>query len=273
MSQPAASRSLSEIEADVGAPLFRRHPKGMQPTQQGEAFVRNARTALTALSNLETEVIGLNDGVLGDVRVGSVTGPAVQCLVPALLKIRDTAPNLEATFEVAPSSDLLRGVARGEYDFVLARLPAEYDARDYHILPARFEEVSMVVRHTHPLAARSKLKLEDLQMAHWVIQERGSPIREAVDGAYIAAGLQPPREITNSSSLLVMLAFLEQSDSVAPLTHEVASLLTRELIGANLRVLNVEQQIAVSPYFIIRRRDHELSRGAARVLDEVLKLL
>ncbi len=43
MSQPAASRILAEIEAGTGSPLFVRHPKGMEPTPVGEAFVKHAR--------------------------------------------------------------------------------------------------------------------------------------------------------------------------------------------------------------------------------------
>ena len=83
MTQPAASRILSEIEAQVGAALFIRHRRWMEPTAIGAAFLRHARVVLNELASLETEVRNLNAGLAGSVRVGSVTGPAVGVLVPA----------------------------------------------------------------------------------------------------------------------------------------------------------------------------------------------
>lgn len=38
MTQPAASRMLAEVERQVGAPLFLRLPKGMEPTEIGSTF-------------------------------------------------------------------------------------------------------------------------------------------------------------------------------------------------------------------------------------------
>jgi len=270
MSQPAASRILSEIETDIGARLFMRLPRGIEPTPLGEAFLRHARAVLSALDNLEAEVRGINLGLAGEVRVGSVTGPAVKYLAPAILRIRTSAPDIEPTFEVGPSSGLVRGLAEGRFDFVIARLPTDHDSRAFHMLPARWEAVSLLVRAGHPLAGRPRVALGDLTRYPWVIQERGSPIRDAVEGAFAAAGVAVPATITNSSSLLVMLSLLEKSDTVAPLSEEVAALLTRAGIGARLAVLDLDREIAVSPYFIIRNRHRPLSRAAERLLDEVL---
>ena len=82
-----------------------------------------------------------------------------------------------------------------------------------------------------------------------------------------------PSGITNSSSLLVMLALLENSAVIAPVAEEVAALLTRPGIGARLRRLDVDRPIAVTPYFIIRNRARQFSTAVDRVLTEVLARL
>ena len=87
MSQPAASRTLADIEAEIGFPLFVRSPKGMYPTPVGETFLRHARAVLTGLDTMEFEVEGLMSGTQGEVRVGAVTGPAIRCPVPSILEI------------------------------------------------------------------------------------------------------------------------------------------------------------------------------------------
>ncbi|MGB0658547.1 MAG: LysR family transcriptional regulator [Mangrovicoccus sp.] len=270
ISQPAASRSLSDIEATFETPLFQRLPKGMVPTLIGDAVLRHARSILNAFDNLDSEVEGLKLGQGGEIRVGSVTGPAVKCLVPAILKMKETAPDIEPTFEVGPSVELVRGLEEGRFDFILARLPYGYDSRAFHIQPAQWEVVSLVVHHSHPLAGHDAVRLQDLTRYDWVVQERGSPIREAMENAFTEAGAHPPSKVINSSSLLVMLSLLERSHTIAPLSEEVGALLTRQTVAAELTLLNLDRVIQVSPYFIIRNRSQQLSRAAERLLKEVL---
>jgi DNA-binding transcriptional LysR family regulator len=273
MSQPAASRILSDIESHVGAALFERRPKGMVATPVGTAFVRHARVILGELRNLEVEVDDLNIGSAGEVRVGSVTGPAVGCLVPAIQAVKTSAPGLKVTLEIGPSAQLVRGLEAERLDFVIARLPATYDSRDFHLTPARNEVVSLVVRHDHPLAARENVRLSDLAEFEWVIQERGNPIRQAVETAFHSAGVSAPANITNSSSLLVVLAMLARSDAVAPQSKEVANLLIGAGIRSELATIALDELITVYPYYIIQNRSQELHPAAARVLNEILSRL
>lgn len=273
VSQPAASRILAEIEAGVGAALFERTPKGMMPTQIGDAFLRHARSILSAFENLGAEVAALGMGQTGQVRIGSVTGPALKNLVPAILKIKQESPEIEPTLEVSPSSALLRALDQGYFDFIIARMTSDYDSRDFHMLPARSETVSLVVRNAHPLVGRSDLTLEQIAGFEWTIQERGSPIRDALEGAFADAGVVMPKFITNTSSLLVTLGLLEKSDTIATLVEEVAHLLTRGSQQDQLHVLPLRNVIKVAPYYIIRKKNRQMPQTAERVLTEVLRVL
>lgn len=270
LSQPAASRVLAEMESSIGAPLFERTPKGMTPTPVGQAVLRHAQAILSGYADLETEVAGLQGGQMGEVRVGSVTGPAIRCLVPAILKIKQDAPLIEPTFEVGPSSELMARLEKGQFDFIIARLPNGYDSRAFTVLPARSEVVSLVVRAGHPLLARDRVSLADVARYQMALQVRGSPLRTALEEAFLAQGVQMPAQITNTSSLLIMLGLLEESDTVATMAEEVATLLTRGAGGAGLRELPLDRQIMVPPYFIIMERGKQLSRAGERLLDEVL---
>jgi DNA-binding transcriptional LysR family regulator len=270
VSQPAASRLLAEIESQVGATLFIRHPKGMVPTAVGEAFVRHARAILVEFDSLVADVRGIEAGEAGEVRVGSVSGPAVAYLVPALRRVKRQAPEVEATFEVGPSTELVRGLAEGRFDFVIARLPAGHDSRELHVHPVRGEVVKLLARAAHPLAGRPNIGLADLAHHEWVIQERGSPIRQAVEEAFHAGAVAIPTDITNTSSLLVVLAILARSDAVAPQSQEVAEMLVRGGHGAELAILDLDRPIAVAPCFVIHKRTRQMPRAAERVLEEVL---
>ena len=91
ITQPAASRTLAEAEARIGAVLFVRHPKGMSPTAIGETLARRARNILDELADATDEVDRLREGRGGIVRIGAVTGAAVGYVAPAIRALRGSA--------------------------------------------------------------------------------------------------------------------------------------------------------------------------------------
>jgi molybdate transport repressor ModE-like protein len=273
MTQPAASRIVAEIETDLGAALFERLPRGMRPTAFGDTVLAHAAMILTEYDALARDVTMLRKGLAGQVRIGAVTGPAVGLVMPALRALHDFAPQVEAIVHVAPSARLLEGLEARAFDFVIARLPAGYEMGHLDIAPARNERVALLVHHDHPLARRQHCPLESLLGFDWVMQERGAPIRQAVESAFLTAGQKLPARVTNSSSLLVALAMLAQGQAISPQAQEVADLLTRPGIGAALTVLDCATPITVAPYFVIRLRQHAASQATLRAWQEVLARL
>lgn len=270
MSQPAASRMLSEVERAADTKIFERHPKGMTLTPAGKAFVRHARSIADSYDNLSAEVSAVKKGTRGEVRIGSVTGPAVRSLVPAILKSKELAPDMEFTIGVGPSTELVRGLAERRFDFIIARLPSDYDSRFFNVFPGRGEAVSLIVRGSHPLAHQPDVELADLRDYEWVIQERGSPIREALEDAFHRNNVPVPDKVTNSSSMLIAMALLEQTDCIAPFAEEVASLLSSDTIGSNLRTIDLKAALEVEPYYVISNKGVELSSAAENVMRELL---
>jgi DNA-binding transcriptional LysR family regulator len=273
VSQPAASRVLAEIEGQAGAPLFDRHAKGMEPTELGSIYIRHAKVILEEFDALQFETRRQTAGEIGHIRVGAVTGPAVGVLMPAIREAKAETPDVEITIEVGPSTELVRGLVEGRFDFIISRLPSDYDSRDFRMHPARSEIVSLVVRPEHPLAGRRAVSLETLTEFEWVIQEIGSPIRQAVEAAFLSRGQDTPGKVTNSSSLLMVLAMLESTDVIAPLASEVADMLSKGPIRANLVTLDLETPISVSPCFIIQGRFRKLAGGPQRLIEAVFRHL
>ncbi|KGJ07298.1 LysR family transcriptional regulator (plasmid) [Paracoccus versutus] len=272
MTQPAASRMLAEIENQVGAQLFLRQPKGMEPTEIGRAVLRRARVILREMFSMASEVQALREGFGGALRVGAVTGPAVSYLVSAIREIKQGAPDADITVDVMPSRELLLHLAAGEMDFVLARILPEFDSQDFNILPMRDEKVAFLVRSSHPLGRAAPVTLTELAGQEWIMQQRGAPIREAALAAFADVGLSEPKNIVNSPSLLLTIAYLAQSDAVAPMSEEVAELLIRPPVGAGFAMLQVPHEIRVSPYYLLDLKRRPLSPLALRLREKLVAL-
>ena len=271
LSQPAASRMLADVEKLVGAPLFTRHAKGMIPTPIGEAVVRHARQILQDFDKLDMEVTQIASGRAGSVRIGTVTGPAVGLVVPMVRAMREQAPEVEFTIEVAPSTTLMRGLDEGIFDFVVARPSQDYHRQSYRIHPATREVVSILAYGDHPLAKKKEIRLKELREFDWIIQDQGTPIRAAVETAFLTNRVVMPSQITNTSSLLVALALLQQSTAVAPQTQEVVALLADSALNMNVVPLDLVEDILVSPFFVIARTDRELSPLAEQAILETTR--
>ena len=271
ITQPAASRLLAGVEKQIGRPVFLRHPKGMTPTPIGETLVRNAGSLLRDFDQALLETRAAIDGRAGMVRVGAVTGAAVGFVVPAIKALRETASGADIHVEVSPSDILIAGLLRGDYDFVLSRIPPGTDARQFQVMRGRVEVIRFLVRQGHPLAGRKSVQFDQLVGHEWLIQAPHTPMRQAVEEALIAHCVPLPTEIINTTSLLVMIAYLAATDAVAPTTREVAELVATGGEGARFTVLDVETQIIVYPYHLISLKNRAMSPLAQRLRDLVFQ--
>ncbi|MGQ7846222.1 LysR family transcriptional regulator [Granulosicoccus sp. 3-233] len=272
ITQPAASRMLAEIEGMVEQPLFVRKPKGMVPTPIGQVLIRHAVSLLRGLTATANEVNAFAAGKTGSVRVGSVTGAAVAYVVPSVQKLRADTQGADITIAVAPSEELIQGLHNGDYDFVLARVPPPHDRRQFEFMQGRAETVEFLARCDHPLLSLRKPTLKDFRGYAWVIQGVGTPMRDAVERAYIEHSIPLPDEIINTTSLLVMIASLQSSDALSPISSEVAELLAGTTTG-DMTTLRFPAPITIQPYHLIQKKQQTLSPLAVRLRDLVIEAL
>src|SRR4051812_44257934 len=123
VTQPAVSKALAEMEKGLGARLFERTSRGINPTVYGECMIRHARTMLLGLNQARDELRGLMSGSHGKTTIGALPA-ATPALVPAslaLFKHRSPATTVlvrEATMDV-----LLSELRQGQLDLVVGTLP------------------------------------------------------------------------------------------------------------------------------------------------------
>ena len=273
MTQPAASRMLAEIERIVGSPIFERHPKGMQATPIGEVLARRATGVLFGIDETLREIESFKSGKTGSVRVGAVTGGAVAFVVPALQTLKAEIEGADIRLEVEPSAALIAGLMAGDYDFALCRILPSVDPGEFEILRGRTEEIDFLVRSGHPVAQIDDPSLADLAGFPWVIQPPGTPMRQSVEETFLLHGIPLPKEIINTTSLLVMIACLSISDAISPVSREVSSLIGATVRDDRLMTVSVRENPVVTPYHVISRKDQSISPLAQKLRGLVLQAL
>lgn len=273
ITQPAASRMVADIEYHLDARIFTRHAKGMALTELGQAIARRAHNSLSELHALSREVEHLKHGGMGSIRIGSVTGAAVGSVIPAVNALKKVVSSVEIDIEVDTSEVLVESLLSGKSDFVLARVPRDHDFSEFDIYPARTETVRLVVRKGHPLLDKRSLSLRELAPYDWVMQSHRAPIREAVEAAILESNAELPKNVVNTTSLLAIMGLLVSSDAIAPMASEVSDLLVGESVNAELATLPINQDIIMSPYYLLLMKDRQLAPLAERLCALILEEL
>jgi len=273
ITQPAASRILSEIEQVIDVRLFNRSPKGMTPTLIGKVVCERAHSFIMDIDDMSREITEFKQGLGGQVSVGAVTGAAVTAIIPAITNLKSIVPSAELHVSIDSSPILLESLHTGKYDFVLARISSDANTRELDILPAGNEGVGFIVNKKHPLAGVKNIEVHDLSGYEWVLPSIDSPMRAAINQAVFYNNVIPLPNIIEATSLLVSIPMIFNSNAISAVSTEVADLLTGGQLGENIAVLNFKKPIMLPPYYLLKLKSRRLSPIAARFKDLVLEAL
>jgi DNA-binding transcriptional LysR family regulator len=272
LSQPAASRIVAELEAAFAAPLCERFARGVRLTPLGAALARHARAVLLQLAEAERELGDLRQGRRGAVAVGAVSGPAFDLMPAAVLRLREIAPEIELSLKIDSSNVMARDLLAGHLDFMLGRVPDDLDADEFDAYAVGVEEARLVVRRGHPLLGRGVAGLAEVLDYEWVMQPRGTPLRRAIEGLFLAANLPPPRRLLATTSLTMTMMTVAKADAIAAVSHEVARFVCGEAAPGALTVLPTAFAVIVQPFSLVSARSRPLSPAARTVYDSIRQL-
>lgn len=263
ISQPAASRLAAEAAHVTGAVLYDRTSRGVELTAAGRAFARRARRLLREIDETERELGEITGGMAGRVNVGSVTGPSVEHVLPAVRRARLDMPRVAVNVEVGTSDVLGANLVQGGLDFYLGRLPAGHDKR---LFDARFigpEPISLLVRAGHPLLRSPQVPPERLPEFDWVLPFEGTLLRATVESALMARGIGLPGKVLNTSSFMLTVVTVSRTNAIAPVSTAVARFFASQF-GTPGAVVELETGLAleVEPYALIRLAGRELTPAA-----------
>lgn len=179
MTQPALSRLIRSLEAELKERLFDRSTRSVELTSAGEALLRPARDFLDAHERAVATVVQAGSGQVGRVRLG-FAGASSHLPVSRLVKeCYDRHPGLTIELHGSNFADAgLTKVVSGEFDIALGRwraIPAGIASR-----VIRREGFVLAVPVWHPRAGDGVVSLGDVAHESFIIlpPQPGSQINE-----------------------------------------------------------------------------------------------
>lgn len=269
VTQPAASRLLAEVEGIVGSPVHLRDGRGISLTAVGVALALRAQRVQMELRDAAREMAEITAGGAGHVRIGAVTGPALDRVLPTLRTVRLAQPQVTAEVIVGTSDILCQQLLSGRIDFAIGRLPEGPERHLLQMVPIAAEPVSLVARRGHPLDRGRPIEKMDLLTYDWVMPGPESILCQAVLARLSDHGMPHPPQRLATASFLLTLALLQQSNAIAPLARAVADTFANTADAAYIQ-LPVDLGIEVQPFGLITRRNMVLTPVAQRLVALIL---
>ena len=183
----------------------------------------------------------------------------------------DTYPGIEINVQVESSNVLARELLAARHDFIIGRIPDDFDPGLFSIHEIGIERACLVVREGHPLLGGDPVTLQDLSGYDWVFQPPGALLRRTMEDVFLTHGVAMPRNVINTPSVVLTLALVCNTDAIAPIAQDMAEFVAgqRADIGRT-RILPTDFELVVKPYSIITTKGRVLPPSARLLYDLVL---
>ncbi|HWL85499.1 MAG TPA: LysR substrate-binding domain-containing protein [Polyangiaceae bacterium] len=160
IAQQALSKQIRELEEAAGAPLLRRTTRSVELTAAGEIFLAAAKQALAALDAGAEAARRVSQGVVGTLRVGFVTGAALELTGAILDEFRAHHPQIVLDLREFALEDPSAGLAEAWADVAFVRPPISLRELEFEPLFTEPRVVALPIHHR--LAGRRSVSVRDL---------------------------------------------------------------------------------------------------------------
>ena len=216
-SQPSLSQSVKRIEDALGVSIFRRTPKGLVLTPEGEEYYKMARKVLKIYDSFEDELRNMAELKSGTVTIGTTHHRGVIVLPRFLAEFHMKYPGIRVDVIETGTSELEDLLLCGKIDFGILRVPRQHIVSDqiiYHGLTR--EKFVIMVPQDHPVKIHAKqqegrsqsiLDPKWLAEENFLLPEPSMRLYENIISILKKAGITSPRS-TFSSIYSDSLAYL-----------------------------------------------------------------
>ncbi|MHC6176354.1 LysR family transcriptional regulator [Glutamicibacter sp. X7] len=216
VSPSAISRQISQLERQVGTPIFRRHPRGMQLTDAGVLLLAHTRRAEAEGEQLIEDLSQLAAGTRRVIHVAASEGLSAFALPAAISRFNREYPEVTVRLSVLASQEATQRVVEGEADIAAVfALGPQHEVKVELSCPA---PGYAVVHRDHPLASHSRVELSEFCSYPLAMPERGVTQRELFDIAAEMEGLRP-RIVLATNYLNPALEFARSGEGATLLSH------------------------------------------------------
>ncbi len=169
MTQPALSRQIQAMEAELGTQLFVREKKTLKLTPGGSALYNELPDFLRRYDEMMAEVRHANRGFEGVLRIGVLdVYDASELFFPILTRFQEEHSSIRLTMGRYSLSELPERLYDDKLDLICTYGFSLFDKPDLMTVNVQQYDSCVMLNRNHPLADKTDLTLDDLRQERFV---------------------------------------------------------------------------------------------------------
>jgi len=263
LTQPAVSMQVKQLEEQLGVPLFEQLGKRIFLTEAGKEVYDYSRAINQQLTEMET-VLDRLKGLTGGRLTISVASTA-NYFIPTLLGVfNQRFSGIEISLDVTNRETLLRQLNDNTVDLVImGQPPAELELEAG---PFMDNPLVIVAPPDHPLATKKKIPLERLQDEVFLVREKGSGTRIAMERFFNERHIRIKTGMEVGSNEAIKQS-VQAGLGLGLLSRDT---LEQELSLNRLVILDVAEFPILRHWYVVHRKGKRLSPMAQAFKDFLL---
>ncbi|MCM3724009.1 MULTISPECIES: LysR family transcriptional regulator [Solibacillus] len=188
ISQPALSKSIANIEQNLGVPLFNREGRSIYLNRFGELFLQSVNVILDEYDRIKEEFEDIIKPGSGEVSFGFIHTLGMEIVPELIASTSEAFPNMQFSLTQATSLSLLKRLEEGAIDLCLSQ-KIESKVIEIETEELFVEELFVIVPTTHPLAQQDAVKFEEVKNEPFIAIKKGNSLRQLVDELFLERGI------------------------------------------------------------------------------------
>jgi len=255
LTQPAVSMQVRQLELAAGLPLLEQFGRRVHLTDAGRELLRYAAGVSDLLREAEDAMKALQ-GVGGGELSIAVTSTAKYFAPRLLAEFRRSHPEARLRLAVSNREAVVRELTDNTVDLAIMGRPPR--GLDTDAAPFAKHPIAIIAAPDHPLVGRKRLPLKRLAGETFIIRERGSGTRAAMEHVFGERGFKAGETLEMSSNETIKQAVMAGM-GIAFLSMHTIGL---ELRAGRLALLAVSGLPVMREWYVIHRRGKRLSPAA-----------
>lgn len=172
VSQPSLTRTVAEVEKELGIALFERRARGMVATAQGRSIIDRAARILADIERLDMDAKEFRAYRESHLRLCISPPPLITLMNPALPQLLSHHPQLKVDIKSLATNNAISLLRAGDCDLIIGPTQALEEKREFKIIPLKPFDAYFFTRRSHPLTKKRAVSKQHILNYPLVLPER-----------------------------------------------------------------------------------------------------
>lgn len=265
ITQPAVTKGIQRLQEHYEIKFVDFVGKKLMLTDAGEVLYQIAEKIFEMEKQAEESIRDFQQRKRGQIRVLSSESFGDYYLPHIIIPFSKAYPLVRVSMNILPTEQVVEKTASLNCDLGFISYPVEH--KKLSVREVLEDKLVIITAPNHPLAHKKNLKPKDLEGQNFIMHEKGSAPRRAIEELIRKNNISIGIPLELSSNRAIKRA-VEERTGIALISRKVAN---EEIRAERLKAINVADPSMTRKFFLIHHKDKYISESLRLMMDMVYK--